>query len=195
MDHDCCGNNEHDCCGNNALWSVAKVGEYAPDFTATAYDKGEFKEITLSDYLKAGKWVVLFFYPLDFTFVCPTEIKSFSAKTTEFEKEGAQVLGISVDSHFSHKAWVEGALGALNFPLVSDLTKEITEAYGILHPSGKALRGTFIIDPEGILHHATINNFDVGRNVEETLRTLSAVKTGELCPVGWNKGQETLGKG
>ena len=173
---------------------TATVGSYAPDFTANAYFKGEFMEVTLSEYLKEGKWVVLFFYPLDFTFVCPTEIKQFSEMAKDFEDEGAQIIGVSVDSEHAHKAWVEGDLGEMHFPLVADLTKEITDAYGILHPNGVALRGTFIIDPEGIIHHATINNLPIGRNVEETLRTFCAAKSGDLCPVGWNKGQNTLGK-
>ncbi len=183
----------HGCC-NDTGFATAKVGSYAPDFTANSYFKGEFKETTLSNYLKDGKWIVLFFYPLDFTFVCPTEIKQFSAMAKDFENEGAQILGVSVDSEYSHKAWVESDLGEMNFPLVSDLTKEITAAYGILHPNGVALRGTFIIDPEGILHHATINNLPIGRNVEETLRTFVAAKSGELCPVGWHKGEDTLGE-
>lgn len=173
---------------------IAQVGGYAPDFTANSYFKGEFKTVTLSEYLDAGKWVVLFFYPLDFTFVCPTEIKKFSEKAKSFESEGAQILGVSVDSEYSHQAWSKGDLGDLEFPLVSDLKKEITESYGILHPDGVALRGTFIIDPDGVVHHATINNLPIGRDVDETLRTFMAAKSGELCPVGWHKGDTTLGK-
>ncbi len=172
----------------------AQVGGHAPDFTANAYFKGAFKKVTLSEHLNAGKWVVLFFYPLDFTFVCPTEIKQFSEKASEFEKEGAQILGISVDSEHSHQAWCQGDLGDLNFPLVSDLKKDISDMYGVLHPDGVSFRGTFIIDPEGVIHHSTINNLPIGRNVGETLRTLVAAKSGDLCPVGWNKGEETLGK-
>lgn len=187
----------HDCCQESYdfPYTEARVGGYAPDFTANSFFKGEFKEVTLSDYLQDGKWVVLFFYPLDFTFVCPTEIKEFSAKAADFEKEGAQILGVSVDSEYSHQAWVKGDLGELHFPLISDLKKEITESYGVLHAEkGVALRGTFIIDPEGIIHHSTINNLPLGRNVDETLRTLIAAKSGELCPVGWKKGDQTLGK-
>lgn len=173
---------------------VARVAGKAPDFTANAYEKGEFKTVSLKeDYLEKGKWVVLFFYPLDFTFVCPTEIKEFSAKAADFEAEGAQIVGVSVDSEHAHKAWSEGDLGQLNFPLVSDIQKEISISYDVLHDDGISLRGTFIIDPEGTIHHATINNLPLGRNVEETLRTLRAAKTGDLCPVGWNKGEETLG--
>ncbi len=183
---------ENDCCTGDFMF--AQVGGQAPDFTANSYFKGAFSKVTLSEYLNAGKWVVLFFYPLDFTFVCPTEIKEFSAKASEFEKEGAQVVGVSVDSEYSHQAWCQGSLGDLNFPLVADLKKDITDMYGVLHPDGIAFRGTFIIDPEGMIHHSTINNLPLGRNVDETLRTLIAAKSGELCPVGWHKGEKTLGK-
>ena len=172
----------------------ATVGGRAPEFEASAYFQGQFTHVSLAEYLRAGKWVVLFFYPLDFTFVCPTEIKAFSAKAAEFEVEGAQILGVSVDSEHAHKAWVEGDLGEMNFPLVSDIKKEISDMYGVLHPEGIALRGTFIISPDGVLHHATINNLPLGRNVDETLRTLQAAKSGDLCPVGWHKGEKTLGK-
>ena len=174
---------------------IARVSGKAPDFTANAYDKGSFTSVSLyKDVLATGKWAVLFFYPLDFTFVCPTEIKEFSAKAADFEECGAQIIGVSVDSEHSHKAWSEGDLGQLNFPLVSDLQKEISIAYDVLHDDGMSLRGTFIIDPEGTIHHATINNLPIGRNVEETLRTLKAAKSGDLCPVGWTEGKDTLGK-
>ena len=180
------------CCDTDTVF-FAQVGGKAPDFEANAYFKGEFTKETLSQYLEAGKWVVLFFYPLDFTFVCPTEIKAFSAKAAEFKAEGAQILGVSVDSEHAHKAWVEGDLGEMNFPLISDLTKEISDMYGVLHPDGVSFRGTFIIDPDGKIHHSTINDLPVGRNVDETLRTLQAAKTGDLCPIGWHKGEGTLG--
>lgn len=174
---------------------VARVAGKAPEISGNTYFKGEFSNLSLyEDVLKQGKWAVVFFYPLDFTFVCPTEIKKFSEKASEFEAEGAQIIGISVDSEHSHKAWSEGDLGQLNFPLVSDLQKEISLSYDVLHEDGMSLRGTFIIDPEGIIHHATINNLPIGRNVEETLRTLKAAKSGDLCPVDWNQGEETLGK-
>lgn len=174
---------------------IARVSGQAPDFTANAYAHGEFTQVSLyDDYLQKGKWVVLFFYPLDFTFVCPTEIKEFSARAKDFEAEGANIIGVSVDSEHSHKAWCEGDLGALDFPLVSDMNKDISIAYDVLHDDGMSLRGTFIIDPEGKIHHATINDLPIGRNVEETLRTLIAAKSGDLCPVGWHKGEDTLGK-
>ena len=185
------------CCsdmGNTDGFALGKVSGHAPGFTANSYFKGEFREVSLHEYLHQGKWVVLFFYPLDFTFVCPTEIQEFSRKAKEFEKEGAQILGISVDSEYSHKAWCKGDLGDLEFPLISDFTKEISMMYGVLHADGMSLRGTFIIDPSGIIHHATINNLPLGRNVDETLRILQGAKTGHLCPVGWKKVEKTLGK-
>lgn len=170
------------------------VGQTAPQFKAPAYVDGQIKEISLSDY--KGKWVVLFFYPLDFTFVCPTEILEFNSKTDEFKKKSAQLIGASIDSVYSHKGWCEqGGLGKLNFPLISDITKKISQDYGILlEDKGISLRGTFIIDPEGKTRAATVHDLQVGRSVEETLRVLTAFQTGELCPVGWTPGKKTLGK-
>ncbi len=171
------------------------VGQVAPQFKAQAYfEDGKIKDLSLSDY--KGKWVVLFFYPLDFTFVCPTEILEFSKKTDEFKKLNAQLIGASIDSPYSHKGWCEqGGLGKLNFPLVSDLTKKISHDYGILiEEKGISLRGTFIIDDKGIVRAVTVHDLQVGRCVEETLRVLRAFQTGELCPVGWTPGSKTLGK-
>ena len=170
------------------------VGQQAPQFKAQAYVDGQIKEISLSDY--KGKWVVLFFYPLDFTFVCPTEILEFSQKAEEFKKKNAQLIGASIDSVYSHKGWCEqGGLGKLNFPLMSDLTKKISQDYGILlEDKGISLRGTFIIDPEGKVRAATVHDLQVGRSIDETLRVLTAFQTGELCPVGWTPGGKTLGK-
>lgn len=171
------------------------VCQNAPQFKAQAYVDGQIKEISLSDY--KGKWIVLFFYPLDFTFVCPTEILEFSKNADQFKKKNAQVLSVSTDSAFSHKAWCEqGGLGKLTFPMVSDLTRKISHDYGVLlEDKGIALRGTFIIDPDGKIRAVTIHDLQVGRSVEETLRVLNAFQTGELCPVGWTPGQKTLGKG
>ena len=175
------------------------IGQQAPQFKAKAFENGEMKEISLSDY--KGKWIVLFFYPLDFTFVCPTEILEFNKKADEFKKKNAQLLGISIDSVFSHKAWCDlpkekGGIGKLNFPLIADLTKKISQDYGVLlEDAGIALRGTFIIDPDNKVRAATIHDLPVGRSVDETLRVLSAFQTGELCPVSWNPGDKTLGKG
>lgn len=169
------------------------VGRKAPDFTMkTALGNGEdFGEVKLSDY--KGKWLVLFFYPLDFTFVCPTEITAFSDKYEDFKKEDAEVLGVSIDSEHSHKAWINGDLGKLNFPLASDLTKQVAKDYGVLiEEDGIALRGLFIINPEGDVKYSTVHDLNVGRNVDETLRVLKALKTGGLCPINWNEGDELL---
>ena len=177
-----------------STYQYANVGEPAPNFTLEAVINKEFKKVSLTDY--RGKWVVLFFYPLDFTYVCPTEIRGFNEKLDAFNKLNAIVLGASVDSKFSHLAWIErGDLGDLKYPLLSDIRKEVADRYGILNESeGVALRGLFIIDPEGILQYQLVHNLSVGRSVEETLRVLEALQTGELCPVGWHPGQKTLGK-
>jgi peroxiredoxin 2/4 len=178
-----------------------RVGQAAPDFSATAVYDQEFKTIKLSGY--RGKYVVLFFYPLDFTFVCPTEITAFSDRYGEFKALNTEVLGVSVDSEFSHLAWIQtdrkaGGLGDLSYPLVADLKKEISTAYNVLDPeAGVALRGLFIIDPEGVIQHATINNLAVGRNVDETLRVLQAFQyvqshPDEVCPAGWQPGEKTM---
>jgi peroxiredoxin (alkyl hydroperoxide reductase subunit C) len=178
-----------------------RVGQAAPDFTATAVSDREFKTIKLSDY--RGKYVVLFFYPLDFTFVCPTEIIAFSDRYAEFSKVNTEVLGVSVDSEFSHLAWIQsdrkaGGVGDIAYPLVSDIKKEISTAYNVLDPdAGVALRGLFIIDKEGIIQHSTINNLSFGRSVDETLRTLKAIQyvqthPDEVCPAGWQEGDKTM---
>lgn len=176
----------------------AKVGQPAPDFSLEAVvgtETGkEFRKISLSDY--RGKWLVLFFYPLDFTFVCPTEIKGFNDALDAFKKLDAEVVGASVDSKFSHLAWIKrGDLGELKYPLLSDFKKEVSDRYGILdNQEGVALRGLFIIDPKGVLQYQVVHNLDVGRSVEETLRVLEALQTGSLCPLGWKPGQKTLGR-
>ncbi|MBI5642144.1 MAG: peroxiredoxin [Deltaproteobacteria bacterium] len=180
---------------------IAAVQNESPDFKAQAVMKdGSMKEIKLSDY--KGKYVVLFFYPLDFTFVCPTEIIALSDRIEEFEVRNAQVLGVSVDSHFSHIAWrntqrKKGGIGEVTYPLISDLDKSISRKYGVLlEKPGIALRGLFIIDKMGKLRHITINDLPLGRNVDEILRVLDAVqfneKHGEVCPANWNKGQEGM---
>jgi len=171
---------------------MVKVGEPAPDFTMEGVSGHDFTTVSLSDY--KGKWVVLFFYPLDFTFVCPTEITGFSKKCAEISDLNAQVLGASVDSKFSHLAWLDD-IGKQEYPLLSDITKSVSRDYGILIESlGIALRGTFIIDPEGILRWMVVQDTSVGRSVEETIRVLKALQTGELCPVEWEPGDATLGK-
>ncbi|PAX51358.1 peroxiredoxin [Brunnivagina elsteri] len=178
-----------------------RVGQTAPEFAATAVVDQEFKTVKLSDY--RGKYVVLFFYPLDFTFVCPTEITAFSDRYEEFKKLNTEILGISVDSEFSHLAWIQtdrksGGVGDLNYPLVADIKKEVSSAYNVLDPAaGIALRGLFIIDKDGTIQHATINNLAFGRSVEETLRTLQAIQhvqshPDEVCPAGWQPGDKTM---
>ena len=178
-----------------------RVGQAAPDFTATAVVDQEFKTIKLSDY--RGKYVVLFFYPLDFTFVCPTEITAFSDRHAEFSSLNTEVLGVSVDSQFSHLAWIQtdrksGGVGDLAYPLVADLMKTISSDYNVLDPeAGIALRGLFIIDKDGVIQHATINNLAFGRSVDETLRVLQAIQhvqshPDEVCPAGWTPGAITM---
>jgi len=176
------------------------VQKQAPDFTAQAVlPDGSFKEVKLSDY--RGKYVVLFFYPLDFTFVCPTEIIAFSDRVAEFEKLGVQLLGASVDSHFSHFAWRNtprhaGGIGEIAYPLISDLDKSISQSYGVLLPGGVALRGLFIIDKDGVVRQETVNDLPLGRSVDEVLRLVCALqhfeKHGEVCPANWSPGAKTI---
>jgi len=181
--------------------SKAFVQKQAPDFEAEAVlADGSFGKVKLSDY--KGKYLVLFFYPLDFTFVCPTEIIAFSDRADEFRAINCEVLACSVDSHFSHLAWTErprnkGGLGKMNIPLVSDLTKQISKDYGVLlEDAGISLRGLFIIDDKGTLRQITVNDLPVGRSVDETLRLVQAFKFtdehGEVCPAGWKPGADTI---
>jgi len=167
-----------------------RVGTKAPDFKMQGIFKGDFKDYNLFDY--KGKWVVLFFYPLDFTFVCPTEIKEFSKHSAEFEQLNAKVLGASTDSIYSHKAWIESELGELAYPLLSDITKKVSADYDVLHDDSLSLRGTFIIDPEGLVRWMVVSDLGTGRSVKETLRSLAALQTGELCQVEWHLGEKTL---
>ncbi len=180
--------------GANTFQSQAKVGKPAPSFAVEAVLNREFKNVRLVDY--RGKWVVLFFYPLDFTYICPTEITGFDKALDAFKKLNAVVLGASVDSKYSHLAWIErGDLGTLHFPLLSDITKEVARSYGVLdEEQGIALRALFIIDPNGNLQYQVVHNLSVGRSVDEALRVLAALQTGELCPLGWKPGEKTLGK-
>ncbi|XP_055602764.1 uncharacterized protein LOC129751345 isoform X1 [Uranotaenia lowii] len=181
-------------------WTKAVISRPAPQFEATAVVDGAFKKIKLSDY--RGKYLVFFFYPLDFTFVCPTEILAFSDRAKEFRKMNAEVIAASIDSHFTHLAWIntprkEGGLGKINIPLVSDITHSIAKDYGVyLDDLGHTLRGLFIIDDRGILRQITMNDLPVGRSVDETLRLVQAFqytdKHGEVCPAGWKPGQDTI---
>lgn len=183
---------QQDCCELEEYYQEATIGKKAPDFNMEGYCKGQKKKYALEDY--RGKWVVLFFYPLDFTFVCPTELLDLSSRHEEFEKMNTQVLGVSVDSVYSHEAWSK-ELGDLNYPLLSDITKEASWAYNVLiEEKGISLRGAFIIDPDGYLKSMIVNDLAVGRSVDELLRLIKAFQTGELCPVGWKPGGETLGK-
>nr|AFM89229.1 natural killer cell enhancing factor [Callorhinchus milii] len=179
----------------------AQIGQQAPDFTAKAVmPNGEFQDLKLSSY--KGKYVVFFFYPLDFTFVCPTEIIAFSDRAEDFKKINCEVIGASTDSHFSHLAWTntprkQGGIGRMQIPLVADPTKSISEDYGVLKKDeGIAYRGLFIIDDKGILRQITINDLPVGRCVEETLRLVQAFQFtdahGEVCPAGWKPGKDTI---
>lgn len=176
------------------------VAQPAPDFKVQAVmPDGTFQEVRLSDY--RGKYVLLFFYPLDFTFVCPTEIIAFSDRNKEFEELGVQVLGSSIDSHFTHLAWRntprnKGGLGQIDYPLLSDLSKEVGQAYDVLLPGGLCLRGLFLIDKEGVVRHQVVNDLPLGRSVDEALRMIKALQYveehGEVCPANWQEGARTI---
>lgn len=172
---------------------MSLVGSQAPTFELEGVHSGDFGSFRLDGY--KGKWVVLFFYPLDFTFVCPTEIKEFHRRRDEFGELGAEVLAVSVDSKYTHLAWQKSELGEISYPMLSDLTKSVARQYGVLlEDQGIALRGLFIIDPEGIVQYEVVHGLDVGRSVDETLRVLQALQTGALCPVNWQPGDADLGK-
>jgi len=177
------------------------VTKEAPDFTAQAVmPDNSFAELSLSSY-RGGKYVVLFFYPLDFTFVCPSEIIAFDKAVAKFAERDVQVIGVSVDSHFTHLAWKntpreEGGIGLIGYPLVADLNKSISRDYGVLLEDGVALRGLFLIDKDGVVRHAVINDLPLGRNVDEALRMVDALqfteKHGEVCPANWHEGEEAM---
>ena len=176
------------------------VTKEAPEFKATAVmADGSFQEISLSDY--RGKKVVLYFYPLDFTFVCPSEIIAFDHRMSEFEKRNTVVLGCSIDSHFTHLAWRntavnEGGIGPVNYPLIADIDKRIARDYDVLVNEAVALRGSFLIDEEGVVRHQVVNDLPLGRNIDEMLRMVDALdfhsKHGEVCPAGWMEGKEGM---
>lgn len=178
------------------------VGQKAPDFTAAAVmgDNSINEEFNLTSYLD-GSYGVVFFYPLDFTFVCPSEIIAFDHRMKDFADRGAKVIAVSIDSHFTHLAWKntaveEGGLGQVQFPMVADISKEITTNYGIKTGPGIAFRGTFLIDKNGVVRHQLVNDLPLGRNVDETVRTLDALmfheEHGEVCPAGWSKGDKGM---
>lgn len=177
------------------------VGRQAPDFTADAVVNGnEMKQISLSDY--KGKYIVLFFYPLDFTFVCPTELHAFQEKIEEFKALNTEVIGVSIDSKFSHHAWLntpknKGGIEGVKYPVVSDLNKTITRDYDVeVEGAGIAYRGLFLIDKDGIVQHQVVNNLPLGRNVDEAIRMVKALqffeKNGEVCPANWNEGAKGM---
>jgi len=175
------------------------VGKEAPRIELEGVVHKEFKKFDLPH--TDGKWTLLLFYPLDFTFVCPTEIIAFSDAHSRFREIGVEIYGVSVDSVFSHLAWTEtdrkqGGVGDIEYPLLADINKKVAESYGILTEAGVALRGLFLIDDEGIVQHATINNLAVGRSVDETLRLVQAFQhtreVGEACPAGWQPGDDTM---
>ena len=176
------------------------VTKEAPDFTAKAVmPNNTFQDLTLSSY--RGKYVVLFFYPLDFTFVCPTEIVAFNKKLDEFKKKNCEVIGVSIDSEFSHFAWKstpldKGGIGNIQYPLVADITKKISKDYCVLFNEAVALRGLFLIDKNGVVRHSVINDLPLGRSVDEALRTLDALifheTHGEVCPANWKEGEEAV---
>ncbi len=179
--------------------SEVKVGQKVENFQAEALlANGEFGTVSLADNMKHGKWTILFFWPKDFTFVCPTEIVAMSEMYQEFKDNETEVFGISTDSVHVHKAWTDkeandGGIGKVMFPLLEDVSHALSEQFGILiKEDGAALRGLFIVSPDGILEHATINNLNVGRNTDEILRILTACQSGGLCPMNWSKGEETL---
>jgi peroxiredoxin (alkyl hydroperoxide reductase subunit C) len=177
------------------------VTKPAPEFTATAVmpDNSFNENFSLEDY--RGKYVILFFYPLDFTFVCPSEILAFDRALDRFKAKNCEVVGVSVDSQFSHWAWKntpldQGGIGNIQYPLVADLNKEISREYGVLLPDGIALRGTFLIDREGVVRHAVVNDLPLGRNIEETLRMVDSLQFfeehGDVCPANWKEGEEAM---
>ncbi len=187
----------NDLCCNSEDLNVLQIGKPAPSFDAPAYDPVKDNvdaSVSLADH--KGKWVLLFFYPLDFTFVCPTELIQLAKMQDEFAENNCQIIAGSIDSAFSHQAWLKAdkRLADIKFPIIADLTKEVGFDYGCLHDDGMHYRGAFIIDPDGVLQSITINNLPVGRNPQELLRTLKAFQSGDLCPVNWEKGEDTLGK-
>ncbi len=176
------------------------VTKSAPNFTATAVmPDNSFEEISLEDY--SGKYVVLFFYPLDFTFVCPSEILAFNWRVADFKEKNCELIGVSIDSQFTHLAWKntevnKGGIGDIQYPLVADVSKDIAKAYGVLFDNSVALRGLFLIDTEGTVRHALVNDLPLGRSVDEALRMLDALQFtathGEVCPANWREGEEAM---
>lgn len=188
-----------DCCDTNFYFPQVLVGQEAPDFTAAAVlgsgeivDNFNFKEAT------KGKYTVVFFYPLDFTFVCPSELIAFDHRLAEFKAKNVEVIGVSIDSHFTHAAWRntpvnQGGIGQVGYTLVADIKHEICQSFGVEAAGGVAYRGSFLIDKNGVVRHMVVNDLPLGRNVDEMLRMVDALQFteehGEVCPAGWNKGK------
>ncbi len=177
---------------------MALVGKPAPDFNMPSTKNLETLEenVKLSDY--RGKWLVLFFYPMDFTFVCPTEVTAFSERVKEFKEIDAEIVGVSTDSKYTHQAWIntprdKNGLGGLNYPLAADQTLKVSRDYGVLiEDEGVALRGLFVIDPDGIVQYEVVHNLNIGRSVDETLRVIMGLQTGGRCAANWRPGQKTI---
>lgn len=172
---------------------MLNINSQAPDFSKIiSYHQGEFKNISLSDY--ADKWLVFFFYPRDFTFICPTELMGFAKHEQDFKNLNCEILAASTDSEWSHKNWFEKDLPEIKYPILADTTQAISKAYGVLNETdGSADRGLFIISPEGLIKYIIVSAGSVGRSVSETLRVLKAIQSGDLCPLDWSEGQKTLG--
>lgn len=197
----CCNEVCEQCCCINCNCK-AMIGEMAPDFTfpAVLHDGTIVDNFNLKSFTK-DKYVVLFFYPLDFTFVCPSEIIAFHNRIEEFKSRNVEVIGVSIDSHFTHSAWrntpvEKGGIGAISFPLVADIKHSICKSYGVQSKAGVAYRGSFLIDKSGVVRHMVINDLPLGRNVDEMLRMIDALQftevNGEVCPAGWKKGKEGM---
>jgi alkyl hydroperoxide reductase subunit AhpC len=173
---------------------MINIGKPAPDFNnITTYHKGEYTKVSLKDYL--GQWLVFFFYPRDFTFICPTELKGFAKHKDELTALGAKILAASTDSEMSHKAWFERDLPEVDYPILADTTQQVAREYGVLdETTGEAQRGLFIIDPEGKVKYIVVSAGSVGRSVKEVIRVIKALQSGDLCPVEWEPGEATLGR-
>lgn len=179
---------------------MPQIGDLAPEFVLSGVhgdgsgpEAGMSSTWKLSDY--RGQYLVLFFYPRDFTFVCPTEIRQFSERYADFREAGCDVLGVSTDSEFVHRAWIENGLGELNYPLLADPSHAVARAYGVLdEQEGLSRRATFVVDPDGAVQYALVHSDRIGRDAGEILRAVTALQTGELCPAGWRPGHETLGQ-
>lgn len=171
------------------------IGMPAPDFTVEAYQRDADEPVAIELDSYRGRWLVLFFYPADFTFICPTELRDFAERQDDFDILGADVLAASTDGYHTHRAWLESdpSLDGVRFPIVADRNQALARAYGVLDTDGTARRATFVIDDEGLLRHMSVNADSVGRSAEEILRVVSALQTGEKCPAGWRPGMATLG--